>query len=126
MNLTDPDVIKLLKKVKSYRLEQRIEDYPEKERSEYSDMYMFKRELSYLIDCFNDSDSSLYEELLHAKRVLKETRYGKVFLIDTYTLRPKYRPYDAMIAKDIINEYNRLKRLLIRINNMEVSQIAEY
>ena len=114
MKITNNEVIKILKKVKSYELEQRLEDYPEDEVDGRSDMEMLKNELDWLIDNFEDEGCIIHEALMEAKQIIRETKNGCIPL-NPYTLKPKYKDYIIKQAHDDVNEYNRLKRLWKKI-----------
>lgn len=114
MKITDKNVLKIIKKVRSWELEQRIEDYPQDEVDGRSDMEMLKNELDWLIDNFEDEGCIIHEALVEAKRIIYETRNGCIPL-NPYTLKPKYKDYDIKQAHDDVNEYNRLKRLWRKI-----------
>ena len=115
MKLTDPATIKILQSVRSYELEEMIEDYPEDERFGRSDYEMLMSELEYLLECFEDDGCATNEALLEAKRLLRKTKYGKEIPLNFYTLKPMYKDHEIQEAKDLVNEYGRLKRLYGRL-----------
>ena len=119
MTITDSKVKGILKKLRSYELEDRLSDYPEEERDGRSDMSMLRDELDWYIDNLEDDGCSSHEELELAREILNKTKYGKVIPLNRYTLKPVWKPSDIQEAKNTINEYNRLKRLQKRLRSKE-------
>ncbi len=111
MNITDQNTKRILKKLRSYELEDRISDYPEEERDGRSDMEMLESELDWYIDNLEDDGCSSHEALEEAKEILRKSRHGKEIPPNIYTGKPMWRENDIQEAKNIVNEYNRLKRL---------------
>lgn len=118
MKLTDKKAISILEKVRSYDLEQMVEDYPENERDGRTDLQVIKNELDWLLYCREEEGCSRCEELQEARQIIRDTRGGRMPL-NPYTLKPKYKDYEVRQAKDDINEYNRLKRLQKRLEGGE-------
>lgn len=117
MILTDKTALKELKRANSFELENSVNCYPENERDGRSDLQMLADECSYIVSNFEECGHVLYEDLEHAREVLRETRNGK--FIPLYSnLTPKYRNSDIEIARGSINEYRRLKNCLKRLNKM--------
>ena len=111
MVFKDPEVIKMMNKVRSSELEYYIETYPEDERLGRDDMEILMSELDYLIEMFETDGCCTHEDLTDARRILRETDYGKIIPLDQHTLKPVYPAYKVQEAKDLVNEYGRLKRL---------------
>lgn len=118
MKLTDANVKKILKKVRSYELEERISDYPENERDGRSDMEMLKNELDWYIDNLEEDGCLSHEALEEAREILRKTQYGKTIPLNRYTLKPAWKASDIQEAKDFVNEYSRLKRLQQKLRNL--------
>lgn len=115
MKLTDEKVLKMLAKVRSSELEEMLETYPEDERSGRTDEEMLLNELSYLLETYEGYGFTQAEDFQRAKRILKETKYGKVMPYYFPACIPKYKEWEVEEAKDMVNEYNRLKRLYIKL-----------
>jgi len=111
MKLTDEKTIKMLNKVRSYELEDMLETYPEDERIGRTDEEMLLNELSHLLETYEDDGYTAHEDFLRAKRILRETKHGKVMPYYMPACKPKYKAWEVEEAKDMVNEYNRLKRL---------------
>lgn len=117
MKLTDEKTIKMLNKVRSSELEEMLETYPEDERSGRTDEEMLLNELSHLLETYEDDGYTAHEDFLRAKRILSETKYGKVMPMYMPAFKPKYKEWEVQDAKDMVNEYNRLKRLYNKLVN---------
>lgn len=115
MVISDKSVLKILHRVKSFELEDMISDYPEDERFGRTDMEMFKNELDYLIECFECDGCCTHEAYMEAKQVLYRTKNGKEMPLNRYTLLPEYKEHEIQSAKDLVNEYRRLKRLQTKL-----------
>jgi hypothetical protein len=118
MIITDKKVLKMLKKLDSYEVEESLLSYPEDERDGRSDMEMLLDEAEYFYELYSDDGSQHYNDLKDARRLLRETDHGKCIPIDIYNgFKPKYGyyPSDIEYAKRIVNEYNRLKRLVNKL-----------
>lgn len=115
MKLTDEKTLKMLNKVRSHELEEMLETYPEDERSGRTDEEMLLNELSYLLEKYEGGGYIQAEDFQRAKRILSETKYGKVMPYYMPACRPKYKEWEIEDAKNMVNEYNRLKRLYIKL-----------
>jgi len=122
MKITDERVIKMLKGVRSYYLEESVAEYPENERDGRTDLEFFADELSYHVSCYMEDGHVWKEDLDESRRKLRETKNGKVIPLSKRTLTPLegYYPSDIQIARDTINEFNRLLRLLKKLQKMGV------
>lgn len=120
MKFTDKNAIRMLEKVRCWDLQESIDSYPEDERDGRSDMQILADEAGYIYSCYSEDGHCLYDDLCEAKRKLRETKYGKFIPTDAHTLKPKqgYWPSDIEIAKNIVQEYKRLERLVIRLDKM--------
>lgn len=116
MKITDKEVLKEIKRVRSYDLEESINTYPENERDGRSDMQMLADEVSYQISLYTEDGTSTREDYEYAREILRETKYGKQIPLYAHTLKPKYRSYEIEQAKNTVNEYRRLCSLMGRLN----------
>ena len=116
MKINDAEVLKELKRVRSGELWCRMEDFPDDEVDGRSDMQMLADELSWLIENFEECGCCLHEDLEEAREILRETRYGKVIPLWKDSLKPVYDKHRIQSCKDTVNEYNRLKTLMKRLN----------
>ena len=115
MNITDKEVLRQLKIVRCYELEESIRDYPEDERDGRSDMQFLADEVSYRLSLYTEGGTCTGDDYEEAKRILRETENGKVMPLNRHTLRPKYSPHQIQNAKDSVNEYRRLRSLMDRL-----------
>jgi hypothetical protein len=120
MKFTDKNAIRMLEKVRCYDLQESIDNYPEDEGDGRSDMQILADEAGYIYSCYSEDGHVFCDDLAEAKRKLRETKNGKVIPVDKRTLKPKYgyNPTDIQIARDTIQEYKRLERLVIRLDKM--------
>ena len=116
MNITDKEVLKQLKIVRSYELEESVRSYPEDERDGRSDMQILADEVSWRVSLYTEGGTSVGEDYEESREILRETNYGKRILLNPYTLKPKYSPSRIQSAKDSVNEYRRLCSLMDRLN----------
>ena len=115
MKITDKEVLRQLKIVRSYQLEESIETYPEDERDGRSDMQILADEVSWFVSLYTEGGTATSEDYEYAKEILRETNNGKIPL-RLSDLKPKYSPRDIQEAKNTINEFKRLKNLMERLN----------
>ena len=118
MKLTDPEAIKALKKVRSLELDEMLCNYPEDEVEGRSDWEMIANEAGWLLEMFQEGDTSHADDLRDAREILFRTKYGKVIPANPRTLKPIYRKTDVQRAKDTVNEYNRLVRFVGKLRKM--------
>lgn len=116
MKITDKQVLKELKRVRSCELDMLLETYPEDEIEGRTDAQIVADELSYIISCFNEDGHVLCDDLEESRRILKETKNGKVIPLWTQTLTPMYSKSRIETCRDCVNEYNRLKNYMKRLN----------
>lgn len=114
------DAKKMLEKANVYEVECSVAEYPEDERDGRDDFQMLADEAGYVFSCYLEDGHVLHNSLKEARRKLYETRYGKVIPVDSTTFKPLkgYTPSDVQNAKDIVNEYNRTRRFLLKLENM--------
>lgn len=115
MKFTDPKAIQLLKKVCFQMLEDDIKEYPEEERWGRTDMEMLADEAGYLYSLHFNDGCELYYDLAEAREKLRITKYGKV--TEMYEMYG-YSEYDIQVAKDFVNDFNRLGRLVKKLEKM--------
>lgn len=120
MKLTDEIAIKMLKKVNSSILEEQVWYYPDNERDGRTDLEFLMDEVSYNYSCYLEDGHVWKDDYEDAKRLLRETKYGKTIPLDTRTMNPRngYWPSDIQCAKDTVNEVARIKRLGERLQRM--------
>lgn len=111
MKITDQQVLKWIRKIDCSLLDDDIAYYPEDEREGRTDIQFFADELSYILSLHQpEEDHQWYYDLADARRLLRETKNGRVRPLDLTTFRPKYGYNDCDInrAKQIVGEYNRM------------------
>lgn len=117
MTITDAEVLKELKKVRCYELEESLEEYPEDERDGRSDFQMLADECSYILSCYDESGHCYCEDLEESKEILRETKNGKVIPLYKTTLTPVYSKSRIENARNTINQHKRLQSLMKRLND---------
>lgn len=117
MTITDNEVLKELKKVRCAYLQEDIDNYPDDERDDRSDMQFFADEVSYILSNYMEEGNSLHEDLELSKSILNRTKYGKIVPLDSASLKPIFRPHQIQTSKDMVNEFNRLKNLYKRLED---------
>jgi len=120
MRFTDETAIKLEQKARNTNLSYHLESLTDEDREDRSDMQILADECSYLVELYEEDGNTYNDELFMARKLLRETKYGKVIPLDIETFRPK-RGYDRRSiqdAKEVVNEYNRLKRLFNKLSDM--------
>ena len=122
MTITDKKVLRMLTSLNCYELEERIEDMDETDRDGRSDIQVFADEVSLFLSNYNEDGHTWHDDLTNARALLRETKQGTVIPLDSRTLKPKdgYRPYDIEGAKNIVDEYNRLKRTYTQLKKSGV------
>lgn len=118
MKITDNEVKKFLKQVRSSMLCDMLESYPEDERDGRTDMEMLADELSYLISCIHEDGHAYKEDAEVAADIIRETKNGKVMPLHKDTLTPVYNLHQVRWARETINENRRLENLQKRLNAM--------
>lgn len=121
MKITDKEVIRQLKIVRCGELEENLETYPEDELEGRSEMQMLADEASYLISMYEEEGTGHNDDLVNARHFMKETKNGtQIPFYNTFPPQPKYTPVRLEInlknARNTINEYNRLRSLMERLN----------
>lgn len=117
MNITDPEALKELKRVRSWNLQEDVAEYPENEREGRSDMQFLTDECSYILSNFQEDGHALCEDLQEAREILRKTKNGKQVPLWQSTLKPVWDKHRIESARDTVNEYNRLKSLMKRLND---------
>ena len=117
MKFTDKEALQELNRARSPELWDYIEEYPEEERDNKTDLQVLYEECDYIVSCFEEDGHIFCEDLEASKEILKETKNGKVTPYYINTLQPKYRPHQIEQARNTINEYRRLKALLKRLKS---------
>ena len=111
MKIKDSKVLKLLEEAKCLELEENIESISTKEINGMTDKEVLRDEVDYLIDLYKENNTLHNDNLKQAKKIMKETNCGITMPLDVITLKPKYTTQELIISKNIINEYERLKKL---------------
>lgn len=117
MKITDAEVLKELKKVRSFDLEESLMTYPDNERDERSDMQMLADECSWILSNYSEDGHVLHEDLMEAREIMRKTKRGTVTLVYMDSLKPVYSTSRIECARDTINEYRRLQNLMKRLND---------
>lgn len=120
MVLTDKTAIQMLKKARLLDVEENLDTYPENERDGRDDFQMLADEAGYIYSCFFEDGHCYKDDLEDAKRILSETKYGKVIPLNPVTLKPKrgYYPSEIQGCKDLVNMVNRLERFVKRLEKL--------
>lgn len=116
MTITDKTVKKALATIHCPQLTDNVKTFPDDEIDGKTEFDIFKNELSYLWECYHENGHIIHDELADAKRLLKETENGKIRPLDNATLKPKhgYTDNDILIAKNIVNEFNRVSHAVAK------------
>ena len=117
MVFTDVKAIKMLRKINFEELEEMIETYTKDENEELEDLQILVDEAGYLLSMF-DEDTVYYDDLKEARRIMSETKNGKCNKILMPGFRLKYSEWDIRRSRNTINQYNRLKRLVMKLQRM--------
>ena len=120
MTLTDAKVIRWLRAINCLELEEHMDYISDDEIEGRSDIQVFTDELSYCISNYEEDGHSWHDDLKSSKELLRGTKNGTVIPYDSKTLQPKsgYRPSDILIAKNIVNEYNRMLYRYKQLNKL--------
>ena len=121
MKISDKEVLKQLKIVRSSDLEDSIKTLQEDEVEGRTDMQVLKDELEYLLSLYDEGGTLHSEDLEQAREFMRETKNGKVMpCYNTFPPTPKYTvtrlELEVERARNTINEYNRLKSLEKRLS----------
>ena len=119
MELKDNKLKKLVDNANSVILDDNIRETPLYMLDGITEKEFIYDEVSYILELFDEGDDNIFgESLLSAKELLKETNDGKHFkgLLTSKELKDKQREIE--VARDIINEYKRLKRLEKQLSKM--------
>lgn len=119
MNITDKEALKIINGINDNILFDTIYDYPEDERDDRTDLEFVADEISWQIYNFNDDGHDWFYDLKEAKEKLRETKNGRIKILNAETLTPMYGYWESDIqrARDIVNTYNRMTRALKRLQN---------
>lgn len=120
MIITDKYVIKELKTVRCYELEENLNSYPVEEIGDKSEVQILAEEVAYLLSLYEEGTCTgeAYEEAIN---FIRETKNGKI--LPCYKTLPPVPKYSKMEfkrrleeSKEIINERKRLISLMDRLN----------
>ena len=112
MVITDKDALKLLGRANSETLWEYVEAYPEHELDGISELDFVMDELEYLVFMYEDDGTIHFDNLRYSKKVLKDTDNGRSMPVSLPDFEFKYTKQEIQEAKDTVNEYRRLKRIL--------------
>ena len=126
MKLTDKDAIKALNKLGIYELWDMIDCYPENERDGRTDWEMVANEASYLLSCCNEDGHTHKEDLDEAREIIqlarRVARRRGIKVKEVTQFATSYgRVYNWCEIDDAmrnVNEYNRLKRFVDKLDKM--------
>ena len=119
MKLTDKEAKRQLKIAKSTELDERVFTFPENERDGKSDIEILRDEAEYLLELFEEGGTIFSDDLEYARDILRETKNGKEFpMLPDGRIHPSYTPMKVQNAKEIINEYRRIKNLVARLRKL--------
>lgn len=112
MIIVDSDAKNLIKKANSSELEANIDSLDDSAYENLSDYEIVLEEIAYLVDLYEDGDSSYYQDLKYAQKLIRDTQNGTIFhgLLNSKEL--KHEQDKVAYYRDIINEYKRLKSIL--------------
>lgn len=116
MKITDSAVLKELKRVRSFELEESIASYPDNERDGRSDMQVLADECSWILSNYAEDGHVLHDDLEEAKEIIRKTKNGKVMVLWKDSLKPVWSKSRIETARASINEFKRLQNLLKRLN----------
>lgn len=119
MKITDEKALKELKTVRSYELEWLLQEFPQDEVDDRSDLQMVADELSYMLDCYAEDGNARHEALNKAYMIKCRTKNFTTIPLDG-NLKPIYREIEIQFSKGIINEHRRLESLQKRLNAMGI------
>ena len=112
MKVTDPKVKRLLARANSEALWSHIDAYPDDEIEGLTEMGVFIDELEYLIWLYEEDGNVFYDDLQLSETILKETHNGTTMPVILPEFKFKYSKQEVEDAKETVNEYRRLKRIL--------------
>lgn len=116
MKITDNEALKELSLIHDEELNDSVREYPEDERDGRSDLEFIADEISYFISLYEEEGHVFCEELKRAKRIIKETKNGKIVPLLKESLLPVYSESDISYAREAINTYRRFKNSMKRLN----------
>ena len=115
MQIKDKDALSLLKRARSAAVSESLELLPDDEIEGKTDIELVVDEIEYLVWMYEEDDTLQYANLQTAKKIMKETDNGEVMPVEWSPdddIANRYSLEEIKEAKDTVNEYRRLKRLL--------------
>lgn len=112
--ITDEKVKKMLNRLDIPEVDELVNDYPEAEREDKTDLDIFVEAIEQVYDLFTSSDTIQLADLASAKSILGKTKYGKevsMLTSNSGKLIPEFTKKDIEYAKTCFNEFKRLERL---------------
>lgn len=120
MILKDKDAKRWLRIANCNELSESVESFPEDEREGRSDLQILADEVSYRLSLYVGGGTCTGEAYEEAVEFLNEVKGGKIPCWNTIPPTPKYTSIQLELkindAKAVVNEYNRLKSLMRRLN----------
>ena len=119
MELKDNKLKKLDDNANSVILDDNIRETPLYMLDGITEKEFIYNEVSYILELFDEGYDTIFgADLLDAKELIKKTNNGTRFegLLTSKELKDKQREIE--VARDIINEYKRLKRLEKQLSKM--------
>lgn len=112
--ITDEKVKKMLNRLAIPEVDELVNDYPESERGDKTDLDIFVEAIEYVYDLFTSENTIQSNDLASAKSILGRTKYGKevsMFTSNNGKFIPEFTQKDIEYAKTCFNEFKRLERL---------------
>lgn len=113
MKFTNKAVIKAFEESGLIWLMDRAEDIKDDEINGQSDAEIAWETVDYHLYWYKEKDADEWHELRSARKLLKETDDGKRIPIIAWTweIKEGYRPSDIKHAREVIKEYESMKKL---------------
>lgn len=119
MEITDKKLDDLLIKYHNDELIERVGSYEPAEGESEVDLVLSVAE--HLLEMKTDNGWSDHDEVLEAKKIIKDIKNGQNLVMDlrTLSLRRKHSEYDEKWAHDVINEMHELKMLVGALKRLQ-------
>lgn len=119
MTVTDARIIKLMEKYPHEELEERVCQYDLEEGE--TELELVTSTAEHLLEMLDEPGWDDHEELLEAKRILKDIKNGQNLVIDlaTFSLKPRHPEAEVKWAESIIAERGTLRRLVTALHKLK-------